>query len=102
MLAMAVVLSSYERRSMSLLHNRDAPIAYLLSGLGQPVADGGKLVMKGTVETSSMHTTDSTQQPTPVPRTATVLVDSTTHTTLYTHAVCRSIMYSTSILLVPS
>jgi len=51
MLAMAVVLSSYERRSMSLLHNRDAPIAYLLSGLGQPVADGGKLVMKGTVRT---------------------------------------------------
>ena len=48
MLAMAVVLSSYERRSMSLLHNRDAPIAYLLSGLGQPIADGGKLVMKGT------------------------------------------------------
>ena len=49
MLAMAVILSSYERRSMSLLHNRDAPIAYLLSGLGQPVADGGKLVIKGTV-----------------------------------------------------
>jgi len=51
MLAMAVILSSYERRSMSLLHNRDAPIAYLLSGLGQPVADGGKLVIKGTVRT---------------------------------------------------
>ena len=49
MLAMAVVLSSYDRRSMSLLHNRDAPISYLLSGLGKPTADGGKLVMKGTV-----------------------------------------------------
>lgn len=51
MLALAVVLSSYERRSMSLLHNRDAPIAYLLLGLGQPIADGGKLVMKTMVQT---------------------------------------------------
>ena len=92
MLAMAVVLSSYERRSMSLLHNRDAPISYLLSGLGQPIADGGKLVMKGTVDTSSMHTTESVQQPIPVPRKATVLVESTTHTTLYTHTVCSSII----------
>ena len=49
LLAVAVVLSSYERRSMSLLHNRDAPIAYMLVGLGQPVADGGKLLMKSTI-----------------------------------------------------
>ena len=47
MLALAVVLSGYERRAMALLHHRDAPIAYLLLGLGQPVADGGKLLMKG-------------------------------------------------------
>ena len=48
LLALAVVLSGYERRSMALLHNRDAPIAYLLLGVGQPVADGGKLLMKST------------------------------------------------------
>ena len=46
MLALAVVLSGYERRSMSLLHNRDAPITYLLLGLGQPIADGAKLILK--------------------------------------------------------
>ena len=46
-LALSVVMSSYERRCMSLLHNRDAPVAYLLMGLGQPVADGAKLVLKG-------------------------------------------------------
>ena len=46
MLALAVVLSGYERRAMSLIHHRDAPIAYLLLGLGQPIADGGKLLMK--------------------------------------------------------
>ena len=49
LLVVAVVLSSYERRAMSLLHNRDAPIAYLLLGLGQPIADGGKLLMKAVV-----------------------------------------------------
>ena len=57
LLALSVVLSSYERRSMSLLHNRDAPVAYLIAGLGQPVADGGKLLMKTTVY--SMSTTNS-------------------------------------------
>ena len=51
LLAISVVLSSYERRVMSLLHNRDAPVVYLVSGLAQPVADGGKLVMKSTVVT---------------------------------------------------
>ena len=64
LLAMSVVLSSYERRCMSLLHNRDAPIAYLLAGLGQPVADGGKLLMKTTVAesmTTSRHTSDGLQ-----------------------------------------
>ena len=45
-LAMAIVLSSYERRAMSLLHNRDAPVVYLLLGMGQPIADGGKLILK--------------------------------------------------------
>ena len=55
LLAMSVVLSSYERRCMSLLHNRDAPIAYLLAGLGQPVADGGKLLMKTTVAESMVR-----------------------------------------------
>ena len=49
LLALAIVLSSYERRSMSLLHNRDAPIAYLLLGMGQPVADGAKLLLKSMV-----------------------------------------------------
>jgi len=49
LLVLAVVLSGYERRSMALLHNRDAPIAYLLLGMGQPIADGGKLLMKGVV-----------------------------------------------------
>ena len=49
MLALAVVLSGYERRAMALLHNRDAPLAYLLLGLGQPIADGGKLLMKTCV-----------------------------------------------------
>jgi len=61
MLALAVALSSYERRSMSLLHNRDAPIAYLLLGMGQPIADGGKLVMKTSIvihsDVSDMTTT---------------------------------------------
>jgi len=52
MLALAVVLSGYERRAMALLHHRDAPIAYLLLGLGQPVADGGKLLMKSMSSTS--------------------------------------------------
>ena len=46
MLALAVVLSGYERRAMALLHHRDAPVAYLLLGLGQPIVDGGKLLMK--------------------------------------------------------
>jgi hypothetical protein len=46
MLALAVVLSGYERRTMSMLHNRDAPVVYLLLGLGQPIADAGKLVSK--------------------------------------------------------
>ena len=49
LLALAIVLSSYERRSMSLLHNRDAPVVYLLLGMGQPVADGGKLLAKSMV-----------------------------------------------------
>ena len=49
LLAVAVVLSSYERRTMALVHNRDSPIVYMLSGLGQPVVDGGKLLMKSTV-----------------------------------------------------
>ena len=49
MLALSIVLSSYERRSMSLLHNRDAPITYLMLGMGQPIADGGKLVMKTSI-----------------------------------------------------
>ena len=31
---------------MALLHHRDAPVAYLLLGLGQPIVDGGKLLMK--------------------------------------------------------
>jgi len=52
MLAVSVVLSSYERRSMALLHNRDAPIAYLLMGLGQPIGDGGKLLMKSLTSTT--------------------------------------------------
>ncbi len=60
MLALSVVLSSYERRSMSLLHNRDAPIAYLLLGMGQPIADGGKLVMKTSV---SPHLGMASQMP---------------------------------------
>ena len=37
MLALAVVLSGYERRAMALLHHRDAPVAYLLLGLGNPL-----------------------------------------------------------------
>ena len=49
LLALAVVLSGYERRCMSLLHNRDGPVVYLLLGLGQPVVDGGKLLMKSMV-----------------------------------------------------
>ena len=51
LLALSVVLSGYERRSMALLHNRDAPVAYLLLGLGQPIADGGKLVIKSVCST---------------------------------------------------
>ena len=46
LLALAVVLSGYERRCMSLLHNRDGPVVYLILGLGQPIVDGGKLLMK--------------------------------------------------------
>jgi len=38
---------------MALVHNRDAPVIYLLGGMGQPVADGGKLVMKSTVNSRS-------------------------------------------------
>ena len=49
MLALAVVLSGYERRTMSMLHNRDAPVVYLLLGLGQPIGDAGKLVSKSMV-----------------------------------------------------
>ena len=49
LLALSVVLSSYERRVMALLHNRDAPVVYLVGGLAQPVGDGGKLLMKSTV-----------------------------------------------------
>ena len=48
LLAVAVVLSSYERRCMALLHNRDSPTVYLITGIGQPIADGGKLLMKST------------------------------------------------------
>ena len=48
LLAVSVVLSSYERRVMALVHNRDAPIVYMVSGMGQPIADGGKLTMKST------------------------------------------------------
>ena len=46
LLAYAVVLSSYERRSMALLHNRDAPITWCLSGIAQPLVDGAKLLTK--------------------------------------------------------
>ena len=49
MLALAVLLSGYERRTMAMLHNRDAPTVYLLLGLGQPIADAGKLVAKSTI-----------------------------------------------------
>ena len=49
LLAIAVVLSSYERRTMALLHNRDSPVVYLLTGVGQPIGDGGKLLMKSSV-----------------------------------------------------
>ena len=49
MLALAVVMSGYERRAMAMLHNRDAPIVYLLLGIGQPIADAGKLVTKSMV-----------------------------------------------------
>nr|QHQ98658.1 NADH dehydrogenase subunit 1 [Diplonema japonicum] len=48
LLAYAVVLSSYERRIMSLMHSRDAPVAWAVLGLAQPLADGAKLVAKST------------------------------------------------------
>ena len=48
-LVVAVVLSGYERRTMSMIHNRDGPVCYLVSGIGQPVADGGKLLAKSVV-----------------------------------------------------
>ena len=56
LLAIAVVLSSYERRTMALLHNRDSPVVYMLSGIGQPVGDGGKLLLKSTVLLSLLLT----------------------------------------------
>nr|APQ44785.1 NADH dehydrogenase subunit 1 [Diplonema papillatum] len=46
MLACAVVLSTMERRCMSSLHNRDGPVSWGLSGVLQPLADGGKLLLK--------------------------------------------------------
>ena len=57
MLALSVVLSGYERRAMALLHNRDGPICYLLLGLGQPIADGGKLVLKSVVHAACYAST---------------------------------------------
>ena len=46
LLGMAVLLSAYERRGMAYLHHRDGPTAYLLLGLGQPIAEGLKLLLK--------------------------------------------------------
>nr|ATQ37458.1 NADH dehydrogenase subunit 1 [Diplonema ambulator] len=49
LLAYAVVLSSYERRCMAMLHMRDAPTCWGALGLLQPLADGGKLLLKAWV-----------------------------------------------------
>ena len=43
----AVVLSGYERRIMALLHNRDGPVVWGITGLAQPLVDGSKLLTKG-------------------------------------------------------
>ncbi len=56
LLAYVIILSSYERRMMSLMHNRDAPISWLLLGMGQPIADGAKLLLKGTPPVDVYHT----------------------------------------------
>nr|ATQ37472.1 NADH dehydrogenase subunit 1 [Diplonema sp. ATCC 50224] len=45
-LATAVVTSGYERRTMAMLHNRDGPVYWWLTGLLQPVTDGMKLIVK--------------------------------------------------------
>ena len=52
---MAVLLSAYERRGMAYLHHRDGPTAYLLLGLGQPVAEGLKLLLKTQATTGGKH-----------------------------------------------
>ena len=54
-LGYVVVLSSYERRCMALLHGRDGPTAYMLLGLAQPIADGAKLLCKGVVHDGIVH-----------------------------------------------
>ena len=47
-LAMAILLSGYERRAMAHLHQRDAPTVLLVLGMGQPVVEGAKLTSKAT------------------------------------------------------
>nr|QHQ98673.1 NADH dehydrogenase subunit 1 [Rhynchopus humris] len=54
-LALAVVLSSYERRCMSFVHQRDGPTVYMLLGMGQPIVDGAKLLLKGLSSTHGVH-----------------------------------------------
>jgi len=43
---------------MSFIHQRDGPTVYLLLGMGQPLADGAKLLLKSmsTSSISSLHT----------------------------------------------
>ena len=47
-LAYAILVSSYERRGMAYLHERDGPTVYGVLGLVQPLVEGAKLLLKGT------------------------------------------------------
>ena len=51
-LLLAVILSGYERRSMAAVHRRDGPTYHLILGMGQPVVEGAKLLLKSTTRPS--------------------------------------------------